>query len=265
MKKTVSLIVLLTLAAWTQGHEFWLQPQKYRFAVGETAVVDFKVGENFTGEYWDMKRHQVVEMKLYTAGTPVSLLTSVKKSEGKNLSHTFTKSGTHLFFLQSNAAYIELEGVKFTDYLTEDGLDEIIDLRSQRQQTESKAREFYTRYSKLLLQSGSDLSPVVTQPVGALHEIVPLQNPYALKVGDYLTIKVMYGGKPRPHALVKIWTKRDKTTFLQNLYTENDGTLKFPINAAGEWMVSTVKMVPSVKTGADYESAWASLVFGIES
>jgi uncharacterized GH25 family protein len=109
MKRIGSLVLLLTFAAWTQAHEFWLQPQKYRFAVGETAVIDFKVGENFTGEYWDMKRHTVIDMKLYTAGTPVNLLTSVKTSEGKNLSHTFTKSGTHLFFLQSNAAFIELD------------------------------------------------------------------------------------------------------------------------------------------------------------
>ena len=52
--------------------------------------------------------------------------------------------------------------------------------------------------------------------------------------------------------------------FQQDIYTEDDGTIKFPISNDGPWMVSAVKMVASEKEGADYESSWASLVFGIE-
>jgi len=50
---------------------------------------------------------------------------------------------------------------------------------------------------------------------------------------------------------------------LQNLFTENDGTVRFPISATGPWMVSSVKMIASEKEGAEYHSLWASLVFGI--
>lgn len=263
MKRVFCLAVVVIVSVAARAHEFWLQPQKYFFAVGETAVIDFKVGENFTGEDWDMKRHKVEQISLFTGAAPVDLQPAVKPTAGKNLSYTFTQAGTHQFFLKSNAAFIELEGDKFTDYLKEDGIDEILDLRAQRNETHTKAREFYTRYAKLLVQVGEGATPQVTKPVGTLHEIVPQQNPYALKTGDYLTVKVFYAGKVRPHALVKVWTKRNRTTFLQNLYTENDGTLTFPINSPGEWMVSSVKMVPSARTGADYESAWASLVFAI--
>jgi hypothetical protein len=48
------------------------------------------------------------------------------------------------------------------------------------------------------------------------------------------------------------------------MYTEKDGTVKFPLSSKGPWMVSTVKMIPSEKEGADYQSMWSNLVFEIE-
>jgi hypothetical protein len=63
---------------------------------------------------------------------------------------------------------------------------------------------------------------------------------------------------------VKIWSRLNRTTFLQNIYTEDDGTIKFPVSAQGAWMVSTVIMIPSEIPGAEWHSLWGSLVFGIE-
>jgi uncharacterized GH25 family protein len=90
-----------------------------------------------------------------------------------------------------------------------------------------------------------------------------MTNPYSLKSGDYLECRVFWEGKPSPHALVKVWSHIGNRTFLQNIYTEDDGTIKFPISTTGSWMVSAVKMVRSKTEGA-YESSWTSLVFGIE-
>jgi uncharacterized GH25 family protein len=63
---------------------------------------------------------------------------------------------------------------------------------------------------------------------------------------------------------VKVWGHVGNKIFLQNAYTEDDGTVKFPISATGAWMVSTVKMERAKKAGADWESSWASLVFSVE-
>jgi hypothetical protein len=64
--------------------------------------------------------------------------------------------------------------------------------------------------------------------------------------------------------MVKIWSFINNRAFLQDAYTENDGKIKFPISNSGPWMVSFVKMIESDKPNIDYESMWASLVFGIE-
>ncbi len=64
-RKAGVLVILLTIAGLAMSHEFWLQPMKYRYKVGEEMIVDFMVGESFTGEFWDMKRHKVEKLEMY--------------------------------------------------------------------------------------------------------------------------------------------------------------------------------------------------------
>lgn len=266
MKITKNLLVVvgLTCAIAVSAHEFWLLPKKFRYKVGEEMKIDFMVGENFTGEFWDLKRHKAEQVQVVSAYGKKSLAGDVKPTAGSNLSYKFAKDGTHLFSLVSNAAYIELDAAKFNEYLQEDGLENISFLRKKNNQTDQRARENYTRYAKLLVQCGATPDEVYSRKLGLKVEIIPLSNPYKLKTGDYLECEIQFEGKPLPHQLVKIWNYVGNRVFLQNAYTENDGRIKFPISASGPWMVSFVKMMPSQKENIDYESSWASLVFGIE-
>lgn len=256
--------MLLGLGSLAQSHEFWLQPKKYRYSVGEEMVVDFRVGENFQGDFWDMQRHQVEKLEMHNRMSKTDLLKDVKTTKGKNVAYKFTKQGTHLLVLQSNDAYLELEPEKFNEYLKEDGLENILDERTKTNTLDRPSREYYTRFAKLLVQSGDIKDDVYKKNAGLRLEIIPDQNPYAITSGDYLQCQVLFEGKPSPHQLVKVWSFVGNRIFLQNIYTENDGTVKFPLSSKGPWMVSSVKMIHSEKEGADYHSLWASLVFEIQ-
>ena len=263
MKKCFTLAIILIASLLAHAHEFWLQPRKYTYKLGEEVNIDFMVGESFTGEWWDLNRHQVEKVNLYRVGGVKDLIKEVKSTKGNNLSVKADQEGTYLLAMQSNAAYIEMKAIAFNDYLKEDGLDNILSERKKLNQLDKPSKEFYTRYAKLLVQVGERKDDTFKNMIGLRYEIVPNQNPYTLKSGDYLQCKVFFEGKPAPHALVKVWSKIRDTTFLQNIYTENDGTIRFPISTSGEWMVSSVRMIKSEKEGADYHSLWTSLVFGI--
>jgi uncharacterized GH25 family protein len=263
MKKIKSTFIIVFLTFLANAHEFWLQPAKFRFALGDTIKLDFMVGESFTGEYWDLKKHKAEKMELHRISGVRDLVKEVKPTQGDNITFKADQEGTYLFSLQSNAAYIELEGDKFNDYLKEDGLDYILDERIKSGTFNKKSTEFYSRYAKVLVQTGNKTDDIYKKKLGFRYEVIPNQNPYTLKAGDYLDCRILFDGKPAAHALVKVWNRVGTTTFLQNIYTENDGTMRFPISASGPWMVSSVKMIHSEKTGAEYHSLWASLVFGI--
>jgi len=264
MKKFVALLAVVAISSIALGHEFWLQPKKFRYKTGEDVIIDFLVGENFAGESWDLTKHKVEAAQVISAYGKKDLKPTVKNTKGKNLTYRIANEGTHLFSLQSSAAYIELDGEKFNAYLEEDGIDDILALRKKNNQLDKGSRENYTRYAKLLVQSGNKTDDVYKRKVGFKVEIIPLQNPYALKSGDYLECEILYDGKPLPHQMVKIWSYIGNRAFLQDAFTENDGRVKFPISNKGPWMVSFVKMVEASRPDVDYESMWASLVFGIE-
>lgn len=262
MKRLLTTALILMITFLAQAHEFWMLPKKFRYKVGEEIKIDLMVGEGFEGEFWDLKRYKVEELKLHRLNGVKDLTKEVKSTEGNNLTYKTDLGGTYLFTLKSNDAYIELEGKEFNAYLEEDGLDYILDQRKKSNTLEKKSTEYYTRFAKLLVQSGDRTDNAFKKVVGLKYEIVPEQNPYDLKVGDYLTCKVLFEGKPAPHTLVKVWNRVRDTSFMQNIYTENDGTIRFPISTTGPWMVSSVRMIASER-GAEYHSLWASLVFGI--
>ena len=262
-KKIVVISLLLLLCVWVKGHEFWIQSKKYTFTVGETAVLDFVVGEEFKGDYWNLTKERIVKLEHRTAGQRNALSeTIVEGRKGANLSVKLSNEGTHLIVFQSNNSFIEMEPAAFLEYLEEDGLDYIIKERAEANTSDKPSKEFYARCAKILLQAGEKTDDTFMQFAGMPLEIMPLQNPYTLKRGDEMRFQVLYNGQPVPNALVKVWNRKDGTTYLQNIYTENNGIMSTRVSNDGSWMISSVRMVKSEDAEADYQSYWASLVFG---
>ncbi len=262
-KKLTALLLLLIVIIFAQAHEFWLQPLRYFYSVGEKAVISFKVGENFTGQPWDLKRHRIERLELIHGNQTSDLKSTVKEGEKDNLEIELKESGTHLLVMQSNNAYIELEADKFNEYVKEDGLDNVYDLRTKTNTLTKPSKEFYSRHTKLFLQVGDVKDDTYKKVIGLPIEIVPDRNPYALKKGDLIRFKILWQGKPFFGIKVRVWNRFDNRTTIQNIYTEQDGTMETHISNSGAWMVSVVRMVPSTKVGADWESYWGSMVFGV--
>ncbi len=263
-KRIITLLLIFLTIQLGQSHEFWIQPKKFKYALNEEMRVNFLLGENFEGEPWDLKKNKIEKLDLAHLMKTIDLRQQVKPDTKEKLKYKLTEEGTYLLSMQSNAAYVELDAEKFNAYVKEDGLENVAEIRTKTNTLDKPSKEFYSRYAKLLIQTGSKTDDTFKKKTGARIEIIPKQNPYLLKSGDYLQCLVLFNGQAMPHQLIKVWNKIGNTTFQQNNYTENDGTIKFPISSRGPWMVSTVKMIASEKPGADWQSFWGSLVFGVE-
>ena len=248
------------------AHEFWLEPQRFRLDPGEGFRLRFFVGENFTGENWEKKSKKVVALTHYLpTNTQIDLLKSATASDSSYMDLRFNEEGTHMVAMSSNNSFIELEAQKFNAYLEEDGLTEVLEERRKNHTDTLPAREFYCRFTKTLLQVGEPMTATFGQKLGTPLEILPITNPYALKLGERMSIKVLQDGVPAANVLVKVWHKSGGSpTRLQNLRTNMKGNLSFPLDAKGAWMVSLVRMVPAAdQAKADWQSYWASLTFGM--
>lgn len=257
-------IALLMLQALSAVHELWLQPATFFLSPGEKLVVGFHEGENFMGEPWDLQKNHIEKLELQQLAKTTNLRDSVKTGEKDNLSYTIEHEGTYILSMQSNNAFVEMQGDEFNAYLKENGLDEVLDHRQKTNTLSSPTKEFYARYAKFVFQTGQKKDDTYKKLAGFPIEIVPDRNPYSLKVGDPIRFKILFDGKPVFGVRVKVWNRFDNRTTLQNIYTEKDGTLEARISNPGPWMVSVVRMVPSKQAGANWQSYWGSLVFGVD-
>ena len=92
----------------------------------------------------------------------------------------------------------------------------------------------------------------------------PKKTLIPLKKGDPVRFKILSEGKPAFGVKVRVWNRYQNRTTIQNIYPEKNGVIETRISNPGAWMVSVVKMVPSKEAGAEWQSYWTSLTFGLE-
>jgi uncharacterized GH25 family protein len=262
-RKLLSLLFVTLITFVTIAHEFWLEPVNFFYHVGETLSVAFKVGENFVGEPWITTNEKVEKLEIHHLNSVADLRASLKEDPKENLSYTLHEEGTHMIVLQSKNSFIELEAEKFNTYLKEEGLDDPYYEREKSNTLTKPGKENYARFSKLLIQVGGKRDDTYKKVVGLPIEIIPLQNPYSLRVGDLMQFKIFFNGKPLFGAKVVFWNRQSNRTIVQPVYTLQDGTVEDHISNTGMWMVSVVKMVPCKDGTADWQSYWGSLTFGV--
>jgi uncharacterized GH25 family protein len=186
--------------------------------------------------------------------------------------------------LTSTLAFSELPADKFTAYLRAEGFDKALLYRQQQGQTTSKTgREAYRRCTKALVLATASAraprSPADTAYRRSLNlplELVPEQNPYYLRPGASLTLRVLRHGQPVPGALVRVWdasptisAKRGAEPATEIRYfstrTNNNGRALLRLPGSGPYLVAAkyLEAAPATVAGqADWLSTWATLTFG---
>jgi uncharacterized GH25 family protein len=263
-KKIAALILLMLASLLVHAHEFWMQPKKFFLTPGEELSIDFKVGENFAGKAWNLRKDRLMKLEHHHLTEVKDLMPGVIEGEKENIQVPVTQEGTHLFVMQTNNAFIDLKGEEFNAYLKEEGLDDIYSQREKTNALDKNGKEFYARYTKLLVQAGKKTDQTYKKELGLPLEIIPEQNPYQQKVGSRMSFKILFKGKPLFGARVKVWNQNNNRVMVQPVYSQQDGRIEAHISNTGTWMVSVVHMIPSKDPKADWESYWGSMVFGVQ-
>ena len=284
MKYLLLLCLLLTTAAL--AHEFWLQPASYRVTAGAAMPLRLLVGENFTGETWPRPTRRVRRFVRLGPGGPADSTDLRPALLADSLAPLLRcpTPGTQLLALVSQPAFIELPAAQFTAYLRDEGLGPALRQREEAGQTATKpGREAYRRCAKALVLAthgpAARLLPpaadtVFSRVLGLPLELVPEQNPYRLRPGAALTVRVLAQGQPVPGALVQVWQAGATGAAQQSAapavrhfatHTNAQGRVLLRLPGAGPYLLATVRMEaapPNLANRADWLSTWASLTFG---
>ena len=278
--------LLLSLAACAgllgaqiaQAHEFWFEPVMVPLTAGDTARLDLRVGEFFEGEVMGFSATQTAALRQYSASGSKdlrALLPPPSRGAVATLNLPLPAPGSYLFAFDSQPSQISLPAATFHAYLHDEGLDFIKTQREATGNAEKPGRERYRRHVKTLLRVGDAASagaaPAAADKTYATRtgqrlEIVPSNDPLAMKPGDALGLQVLFDDKPLAGALLKAWNRQGGQTLIIRAKTSVDGKATFNLPYAGGWMISVVHMVPA--TGAkdlDWDSLWGNLSFKLET
>ncbi len=265
----IALALAVALAADAGAHQCWLTPSTYRAAAGDTVVIASFVGTGFRGEQKPYAATRALRLTLQAKKT-IDLRPGAMNGDLTYARFIVPDDQGAVVAYHSTYVPIELDAAEFNRYLALEGLDAPLRARVALGSNAGPGRERYARCAKTWI-AGADLKRLLT-PIGMPLELVPLGDP---ATSSTLRIRLLYQGRPLAGALVKAWNQpllraavprdaaaRDSAGISAQARTDTQGVAALPINRPGEWMISTVYMIPSRdRAVADWESLWASLTF----
>ena len=254
--------LLMLVAAVTLGrcqifaHDMWIEPATFAPETGQVVGVRLRVGQDLLGD--PLPRNSPLINQFIAEDT--SGRRPVVGREGADPAGFVRVATPGLLVIgyRSNPSTVELPAAKFNQYLKEEGLEAIAALRASRNESGAKATDLFSRCAKSLLSSGSSTLP--DRPLGFTLELVAERNPYAIRAGDDLPVRLTYENRPLAGALV-VAINRLNPAEKHSARTDKNGRVRFRLQQGGMWLIKSVHMVPA---NAAWSSYWASLTFELK-
>ncbi|WP_400190152.1 DUF4198 domain-containing protein [Hymenobacter sp. B81] len=267
MARLLLFFLALLLALGAAANEFWLEPTRFVLAPGSPVHLGRWVGQNFRGQRWSGQSQRLEELLHLAPGSSrLDLTAPARAADSLRTTVVLAQPGTHLLALRTNEALLSFSGSEFTAYLQAENLGDILYLRRRRNQTDRPAREAYRRCAKTLLLAGPAAPSDTTfrQRLGHPLEIVAEQNPYLLRPGASLTLRVWADGQPAAYQALRAFIRPLDGSPVQTfqLRTNPNGRALLRLQQPATVLVAAVRMRahPAPAT-ADWQSTWASLTF----
>ena len=256
------LASVLTASTPLAAHDFWIEPTGFRADLGRVVGVKLRVGDDFHGDPVPRSDDLIDQFVVVDAGGR----RQVVGREGADPAGLLrvTAPGLMIIGYQSRPSPVTLPAGKFTQYLEAEGLDAIVAVRARTQTSGREGREIFSRSAKSLVRSGSAAAGGAgDQALGFPIELVAERNPYEMRRGEALPVRLTYRQGPLAGALVVAYNQRTPYHKV-SVRSDRDGRAALTIDEPGVWLVKAVHMVPApAGSNADWESFWASLTFEI--
>jgi uncharacterized GH25 family protein len=262
-KKTIAILLSLFLMAGALAHEYVLIAYKFIVKEGENLELHLFVSDGFNIQLERPLQKSITKsFKLLSENGETDLLKSLEDNSLPIYNMDVDFKGLGLFYMERDYASNTLPNEEFKDYLIGDNIENIqIDVSTKTEQTER-----YTRYIKSLIQSNPNLNDSIFKTVvGQNFEIVLLQNPYELEVGEWISAQVFFMGEPLKNKVITARNRiGNKSAAYQYSRTDESGLCSFKLEREGDWFIHATHMIPSRdKNKSDWESFWTTFSFGI--
>jgi uncharacterized GH25 family protein len=263
MKRRLLILVLLLVAtAGALGaHDLFLKPDSYFVAPGSTLEVRVLNG-TFSSSDAAVARDRIRDLAVVSPSGRTRPDTSAWAAQGDTSVLTLStgESGTYLLGASLLPRELALEAKDFNEYLTHDGLPDVLEARRTSGELDRPARERYSKHVKALVQVGDRRTEEYQEILHYPAELIALDNPYTLRSKGVLRVRALVDGRPVPNQLVVAGNHKGQ----RSVRTDSSGVARLRIGSRGAWYVKFIHMERATgDTTVDYVSKWATLTFGV--
>lgn len=266
MRLRVALLAggLLSLATVLWAHEMFLKLDSYFLEPGVTARIPVLNGTFATSEN-SVTADRIGAITLVAPEHTTALDTTAWSIKGDTSYVTIRvgSAGTYVLGASVRPRALSMTGADFNAYLEEDGITDMLETRRRKGELERPARERYSKHVKAVFQVGGRSSDGYTAVLGYPAEIVPLANPYGIKVGDELAVRCLVDGKPVEVTVLAGGEGPAGPIAQRSVRSGADGVARVRVDKVGRWYVKFVHMVEVSEPELDYESKWATMTFAL--
>jgi uncharacterized GH25 family protein len=259
----VVVLALVALGRALFAHDMWMEPTTFSPEPGQIVGVRLRVGQDMLGDPLPRDPALVNQFVVEDADGRKQ----VYGRDGADPAGLLRVAMPGLLVIgyRSNPSAVVLPAEQFNQYLKEEGLDAVAAVRARRNETGASAHEIFSRCAKSLVLSGPPSEAEGDRLLGFPLELVAERNPYAIRTGEELPVRLTYENRPLAGALVVAMNRRTPSDKLA-ARTGSDGRVRFRLRPGGMWLIKAVHMIPApAGTNAEWASFWASLTFELRN
>lgn len=265
-KLTVTVLLCAGLLVTARAHDLFLKFDSYFLKPNSQTTArllngTFRISEN------PVASDRMVDVSLVKpSGERLHPPLTDWRDEGKTalLKLQTGEAGTYLAGLYTKPRELTLKAARFNHYLAHDGVPDTLAARKRDGELNKDVRERYSKHVKAIFQVGEARTETFKTALGYPVEIIPQQNPYALKVGQTLEVLCVKDGQPLAGQFVLAGRDLNgKELAAPGVRTDQGGLARIVLKGAGKWYVKFIHMAAVNDSQVNYESKWATLTFEV--
>jgi uncharacterized GH25 family protein len=266
---TTAVVLLLVATGSLAAHDLFLKPDSFFAAPGGTITVRVLNG-TFSESENAITRDRLRDISLVTPSGVTHPDTSQwddRTDPTMAVLHVrVASSGTYVIGASVQPREITVEARDFDTYLATVGVPDVLEARRKRKEFNWPVRERYSKHVKAVVQVGDRRTDGYGRDFNYPAELIPLDNPYALRAGGTLRVRALVGGGPVAKQLVIAGGLTPSGAPIPQRFVRTDkaGIARVSVSQRGAWYVRFIHMErATTDTTIDYESNWATLTFGV--
>ena len=257
----VALVLIVTVMA--AGHDTWLSPRRFYVKQHARVVFDLTCGMSFPVLETSIKPDRVDAAGCRLDSEFVKFDKPMNAPKSLVFLATFDYPGVSTCWIELNPRQLELNAKQVEEYFEEIDATQAVRDRWNNMKAPRRWRESYVKHAKTFVYVGNSRDDQSwSEPVGMALEIVPVNNPAHLKVGDELSIRVLRKNKPVGNVRVNMVLAGEKQGEFQT--TNGEGVTALRINRAGKYLIRVTDLRPSTKPDLEWESDFTTLTVEIK-